>query len=122
MNKNTIFSGHAQIISSGLAIQYNKEPISIKILLTGFEFELIFKFVDDKNSKTKNVTPEIFSLNSAMLTFTNFNDPLGTGSTSPMKIGHYKGQQISLHYRVYSLVGSPDKTIHYTFYLSEEDK
>lgn len=121
MYKNTITSGESTIISSGLAIQFNQEPISIKIDLPGFEFELIFKFNNDKKLNKRSVVPEVTRPNSATLTFNNFNDPLGAGSSSPQKIANYKGQKISLHYRVYSLSGSSDKTIHYTFYLSGKE-
>ncbi len=120
MNENLISVGDLQqVISSGTIIQFNNQPIELKLGLVDFPLSVILKFVNT-NTEEMNLVPDIIDGQTLSLEFHNYNNPLGTGSSKPLKIADYQGKHIYLNYRVYSLNDTADKTIHYSFYLSEE--
>ena len=54
------------------------------------------------------------------LTLYNFDDRFGAGTIKPLRIGKYEGRRLYIQLRIYTLQGSPDKTLQYTLYRGEE--
>ncbi|WP_146115983.1 DUF6864 domain-containing function [Malikia granosa] len=49
----------------------------------------------------------------------NFNNSIGSGTTSPIEIGTLAGRKLWLSFMVYALSAESSKTVHYTFMLGE---
>jgi hypothetical protein len=120
MTPTNISSGGAEIISSGLIIQFNKKPIEINVQLPDFSFTCVIKFENKLENKVQSLHAEAIPPSTLSITFFNFNNPLGSGSSEPLNIGSYKNKSLYLSYRIYSLSENSDKTLHYTIYLTEE--
>ena len=111
--------GNTELINSGLVIQFNKQPIEFNLALPNFSFTIIMDFKNDNDSKHK-VKPEVIDETTAKLTFFNYNNSLGHGTTKPRKIANYRSKYIYMSYRIYAPNEDADKTVHYSFYLSEK--
>ncbi|MGG2053087.1 DUF6864 domain-containing function [Lysinibacillus pakistanensis] len=112
---------NVEVLDSGTIIQYNNQPIEFDFNLPNFPMKLIMDFKDKNgNSNELNAESDIINETTLKLTFYNYNNPLGTGSTKPIHIATYQGKPLYVNYRIHSLNDSMNKTIHYTFYLSEE--
>ncbi len=113
--------GEFDVLESGTVVGNANEPIDFKIegspVLT---FRLIF--VNDIESKEQSA--KAMALQSEQgtiqITFTNYNNSLGVGNTSPIPTGHYQGRKLFLNYRIYSLANDGGKHVHYTWLLGEE--
>lgn len=54
------------------------------------------------------------------LSLYNFNNSIGSGTTSPIEIGSFSGRKLHLAFMVYALSDSSSKTVHYTFMLGDK--
>lgn len=121
MYRTSIFSAQKEIVSSGTVISFNNEPITLQVFKdTTKVFTMKFVFKNNEEEKNAVLSGEVIN-NELILSLTNFNDPIGSGTTNPMKFASYKGQDLYLHFRVTTLSDS-DKTLYYTIYKEEKDK
>ncbi len=116
-------SGPAEVIDSGTVISFAGNPIMLSY--RDLKLSIIFEF------KTKD-HPESISIDgnfndnaetgmgALKLTLYNFDDRFGAGTIKPLRIGQYENRKLYLQIRVYTLTGSPDKTLDYTIYKGEE--
>lgn len=114
-----VSSGNSQVISTGTIIQFNRQPIEFKIDFPGFPLKLIMNFENTTDPQTK-MEAQTVDVNTISLTFYNYNNPLGTGTVKALKIADYKGQHVYLNYKIYALTDQGEKTVQYTFYISED--
>jgi len=78
---------------------------------------LRFEFDTDSRNPGSRMHAEVGASGSLVIRLTNFNSPIGTGSSSPLKIGQGSdGRRYYLNFRVYRLGDSPDRTLQYTVY------
>ena len=110
-------SGPAQVVDSGILISFKGEPIAIKLNPVG---SLEFRFADDPSQPAPRMHGELTPSGALTINLTNFNNPIGTGSSEPLRIGREGDQTLYLNFRVYGLGGSPDRTLHYTIYSVRE--
>ena len=110
-------SGPAQVVDSGVLISFKGEPIAIKLNPVG---SLEFRFADDPSQPAPRMHGELTPSGALTIHLTNFNNPVGTGSSEPLRIGREGDQTLYLNFRVYRLGGSPDRTLHYTIYSVRE--
>jgi hypothetical protein len=89
-------SGPAQVVNSGILISFKGEPIAIKLSPVG---SLEFRFADDPSQPAPRMHGELTPSGSLTIHLSNFNNPVGTGSSEPL---------------------SPDRTLHYTIYSVRE--
>lgn len=123
MTSTTITSKNVKFISSGTIIQFNKKPIDFHFDLSESDipFKITFDFKNNlENPNEQKIVSDITDDDSLRVTFINFNNALGTGNTKPTKLGVIDDLNLYLNYRIYALDSNSDKTIHYTFYLSED--
>ena len=113
-----ISSGPAEIIDNGTVISFAGNPISLNY--HGLNISIVFDFKSDKQNREAYVDSSVDDPNLLRLTLCNFDGSFGAGTNKPMKIGKYDGRRLYLQLRVYSLEGSPDKTLQYTLYKGEE--
>ena len=114
----TVKSGPAEVIDSGTIISFSGNPISLHYADLGIRIVFEFKAgEEDRGTSVESSVPEAGTLR---LTLFNFDDRFGAGTIKPMRIGKYEGRRLYVQLRVYTLQGSPDKTLQYTVYKGEE--
>ena len=118
-----ISSGPAEVIDSGSVISFDGNPI--KLVYKELNIAIVFEFKTDEENKSTHISGDYLEGNvtepgTLMLTLHNFDDRFGAGTVKPMAIGKYEGRKLYIQLRVYTLIGSPDKTLEYTLYLGEE--
>jgi hypothetical protein len=113
-----VSSGPTTVMDSGTVISFGGNPILLDY--PGLGIKIIFDFQageDDSGTSVESSVPETGTLK---LTLHNFDDRFGAGTIKPMRIGKYEGRRLYIQLRVYTLQGSPDKTLQYTLYKGEE--
>ncbi len=113
-----VSSGPTTVMDSGTVISFGGNPILLDY--PGLGIKIIFDFQageDDNGTSVESSVPETGTLK---LTLHNFDDRFGAGTIKPMRIGKYEGRRLYIQLRVYTLQGSPDKTLQYTLYKGEE--
>jgi hypothetical protein len=118
-----ISSGPAEVIDSGTVISFDGNPI--KLSYKDLDIAIIFEFKTDEEDKGTHVSGNymegtVSEPGILKLTLHNFDDRFGAGTVKPMPIGKYEGRRLYIQLRVYTLIGSPDKTLEYTLYSGEE--
>lgn len=114
-----IKSGPTDIIATGIIISFSGNPIEIVFGPAIERMRLILKFKDEEGNAKLRVAAEKSNHDTLILTFFNFNNPLGGGSTEPIALGTLEGRKIYINYRIYHLEAC-DKTFHYTIYMDDE--
>jgi len=113
-----IISGPAEIMDYGSVISFAGNPIQLNY--KELNITIVFDFKSDEQNRETYVDSSVAEPATLRLTLYNFDDSFGAGTNKPMKIGKYEGRRLYLQLRVYSLKGSPDKTLQYTIYKGEE--
>jgi hypothetical protein len=113
-----IESGPAEILDNGTVISFSGNPISISYKDLGIR--IVFEFKSDGENKGTYVDSGVPEPGTLKLSLFNFDDRFGAGTIKPMRIGKFEGRRLYLQLRVYTLSGSPDKTLQYTIYKGEE--
>ncbi len=112
-----VTSGNAKVVASGTAISFNGAPIEIEI---GADSPLAIRLIFEESQSGLN-SPEIRAhapdQNTLELTLRNFDNPIGTGTTKPLRVATISGREAYLHFRVFALPGSSDKTVHFSIFV-----
>jgi len=104
------------VLSSGIVVMYNQEPLIFKLENLTF----LFKLENDITDLSSRIFWEATGKNELTCKLINFNNPLGSGTPNPLNVGTLKGKHIFVNFRLYGVQNS-DPTFHYTFYLGKED-
>ena len=120
MYKSVISAGNRKVISSGTAISFENEPIIIEVFDEAQSVvKLQFVFNNNEEVKEQLMTTAVTG-DVLCFTLTNFNSPIGAGTTKPISFARYKNMILYLHIRVTALSKS-DKTLYYTIYADGGD-
>ncbi len=108
--------GEYEVYSSGTLITNLNEDL-VKFYIEDLYFE--FSLKDDETTKEQNIKASaIEDKKGVRLEFINFNNSLGTGNTTPIKLASIKNKLLYLNFRIYAMIGDKGvsgKTIHYTW-------
>ena len=111
--------GNYDVHSSGTVIGLYNEPIIFNFNDLTFEFRL----VDDKENPKQEMTTELPPDGTKLiLNFRNFNNSLGTGNLSPLRVALLDSRPLFLNYRIYALADNTGKMIHYTWLLGAKEE
>lgn len=111
-----ITTANCEVINSGLVTSFNGEPISITLQSSPRPFKLTFKFLADKSHDDQKIDAETPNEYEVILTLTNFNNPLGTGTIKPIGFATAgDGKGLFINFYVY-VVGKSAPTLQYTIY------
>src|SRR5574340_1462975 len=129
---SSVFIGGGGIGNTSAPLQIRtagKDVLATGTVITadssGLEFQLahlriVFVFVSDGTStRMEAKSDETSTLN---LTLFNFNNSIGSGTTSPVEIGTFSGRKLLLAFMVYALGDATSKTVHYTFMLGDRSE
>jgi hypothetical protein len=110
--------GIYDILDSGTIVGNVDEPVDF-IIDEIADFTVRLKFINDTGTDKYTRQAEKFGAKGVQLVFTNYNNSLGTGTVSPLKIGSFNKRELYINYRIYHLEGT-GKLIHYTWLLGKE--
>ena len=120
MYQTQLFSKNKEIVSSGSVISFIGEPITLKLFDDDRQVVVLqFCFQKDVENKQQYMQTAI-SGDTLIFTLTNFDNPLGVGTTKPIDFAKYKGKKLYIHFRVTNLTDS-DRTLHYSIYAEEDE-
>jgi hypothetical protein len=107
--------GEYDVISSGqfIGISSAKNSIEITQGTNKIVFHLLFK--NDESSQPK-LESRTLSDTELEITFVNFDNSIGLGNTSLIKLGTFGGRELFFSYRIFVLNDKTLRTIDYTFY------
>jgi hypothetical protein len=119
----TIKNGELELWISNSAIINQNEPTTLKLSGNDNEsdIELIFKFENQVETE-KKVDEKLKWINDTKMeiTFINFNNPLGTYSSSIWKLGEIKNRELSMYYCIRDFANTELKQFDFNFYLGKE--
>ena len=118
MYSTIIKTDEKEVISSGVVISFDSKPILIEVFE---ETQSILKlqFVFETDLTTKEVLTETRVEGDIMsIVLTNYHNPIGTGTTTPVHFAQYKGKQLYIHFKVDALSEKADKCLYYSIYLT----
>lgn len=108
-----IKTGSFDVVASGTVITVPSQNLEFQIS----NLRVVFAFVSDGGQPRLGPgSASDFTLN---LTLYNFNNSIGSGTTSPIEIGNLSGRKLWLSFTVYALSPESSKTVHYTFMLGD---
>lgn len=117
MKAFNISSGGYDVLKSGSVITYDSNAeISFLIEMdTTFSFKFIMNF---KNEENKGQDIQVTASSDEIIcTCINFDNPLGTGFASPVKLATFNNKELYLNFWVVDLGQKSLKQVMYTFYL-----
>jgi hypothetical protein len=114
MEAPNVRSGPAEIVASGTVIAFNGSPVEIEFG-SPWKLHLILRFKDVPGEEKQRISGKIIDRRTLEVTFFNFKNPLGSGSTRAIPIGKVGDNEVYIQYRIHAL-GESDKTLHYTIY------
>jgi hypothetical protein len=110
--------GDFEVLANGTIVGNEQEPIDfIFDNASGFIIRIFFK--SDSSIPSPTVQSDKYDKIGGQFTFINFDNSIGIGNISPIKIGVFKNRDLLLNYRVYSL-NKGGKSFHYTWLLGKE--
>jgi hypothetical protein len=108
-----IRTGGRDVVASGTVITANNQNLEFQLA----HLRVVFNFVSDGGST--RLGPSSASGSALHLTLYNFNNSIGSGTTSPMEIGSLSGRKLWLSFVIYAFSPESSKTVHYTFMLGD---
>ncbi|WOT03986.1 DUF6864 domain-containing function [Shewanella youngdeokensis] len=102
------------VIASGSVNTFTHDNLEVQIA----QFKFIFNFINSGNEQKieyRNDGPETL-----ILDIYNFNNSIGTGVTTPVRLGTLMDRELYLGFMVYSISPEASKLVHYTFMLGDK--
>jgi hypothetical protein len=109
----TIKTGGRDVVASGTVITGEKANLEFQLA----HLRIVFSFVSDGGQP--KLGPSSATGSTLNLTLYNFDNSIGSGTTSPLEIGNLQGRRLWLSFMIYALTPDSSKTVHYTFMVGE---
>jgi hypothetical protein len=106
-------SSGKDVIASGSVNTFSYDNLEVNIA----QFKFVFNFLNsgsDQKIEYRNDGPTTL-----ILDIYNFNNSIGIGVKSPIRLGTLMGRELYLGFMVYTLNSTDSKLVHYTFMLGE---
>jgi len=108
-----IKTGGRDVVASGTVITGEKANLELQLA----HLRVVFSFVTDGGQP--RLGPSSATGSTLNLTLFNFDNSIGSGTTSPLEIGTLQGRRLWLSFMIYALSPDSSKTVHYTFMVGE---
>ncbi len=111
--------GEFILVHSGLVLQINNLPISVKLRdeIEG-DYTFIFNFSSDSSEKGLASQFNAIDTHTMQINLTNFNNIQNAGNTEIIDVGTLGMKPLFLNYRIFDLPNC-GKTIQFNFYVKE---
>jgi len=106
-------SENKKILASGTVHTFTPNHLEIDLL----GMKIVMSFINDGDKqqiKRVGVSPKELRIE-----IYNFNNALGTGTTTPLEIGVHSERKLFLAFTVYAFNDKSLKLVHYTFFIEE---
>lgn len=112
-------SGNNIILDSGSVLAFSAtSDIQFGVKMSeSFSFNLVFMFESD-GKKNYDIKSSVHG-NNITITCINFNNPLGTGTNTPLPLAVFGGKQVYLNFWVYGLGNNVARKLSYTLYTEK---
>jgi hypothetical protein len=104
-----------KILQSGMVHSFDESGVTFHFN----DLVLALRFQNDELDKSQRIVRKLDGDKSLIMTFFNFNNALGTGTTSPIKLGSILDKALLAHFTVYSINKQSPKLIHFTFFVEQ---
>lgn len=113
-----VYAGRAEVVASGTVITLDGAPVTIRL---GWRapVSVRFEFLPGPEGTGPTMGAVRAEGDTLVLELRNFNNPLGDGTVRALKVASTEGHEVLLHFRVWRLTGSEDRTLAYSFYLRD---
>lgn len=110
-----------EVLSSGSLITFGSGPTTLALNFGGDHLRVIMEFSGDETSYEKQkIDAKVEGPDAVRLHFINYNNPLGTFTGEPHRLGTVAGREVWLTYFIAGLQGSKSKHLTYTFFIGPE--
>ena len=106
--------GNYDVLDSGSITSVSGQDILFD-LADNIRIRFAFTMTEDR----KQSTTYDLQNGEMIITFQNFNNPLGTEFTDAVEIGTYKGRKLLLHVRILGMKNTSNRVVIYTWYLGD---
>lgn len=113
----TIQIGDLEVYDSGNIVS-TEHKISVTLQSQNpftLEVEMVFP-EEEKETKMEAYSIDAVGIGLRLI---NFNNSLGTGNITPMRIGWFNGRSLFLNYRLFPINNNKGGIFHYTFLLGK---
>lgn len=108
-----IRTGNRDVIAAGTVITADNRSLEFQLA----HLRVVFEFSTDSGST--RIESGGASGSALNLCLYNFNNTIGSGTTSPIEIGTFAGRKLWLAFMVYAFSPESSKTVHYTFMMGD---
>ena len=110
--------GELDVYQKGSLVNATGENMEIAL---GSNYGFVAEFEFTKDSENKETRMEAFQIErlGIGLRFINFNNTLGTGNLTPIRVGWLEGRSIFLNYRVFPINNEVGYIFEYTWVLGK---
>ena len=109
----SVKQGNLQVVQTGTVLISNNEPTTI---LIDNNYRIEIKYTDEAENKDQNISAHPIE-NGVAIELKNFNNPLGTTTTTPLPIATRGTQTISISLTVTAI--GVAKILYYGIYLGK---
>lgn len=102
------------VIASGSVNTFSHDNLEVHIA----QFKFIFNFISSGTEQKIEYRNE--GSETLILDVYNFNNSIGTGVTTPVRLGTLMDRELYLGFMVYSISEASSKLVHYTFMLGDK--
>lgn len=111
--------GEYKLVHSGLVIQINNLPITVKLTdeVEG-DYTFIFNFSTNTNEKGVQSQFNAIDTHTMQINLLNYNSIQNGGNTEPIDVGTLRKKPLFISYRIFDLPNC-GKTVQFNFYVKE---
>lgn len=108
-------TGGLKVLDSGVILSAGvNESIVFNLVFFSFRFKLEFKFIDNDGKTYASISVE--DDDKMIVTCENYNNSLGTGVKTPLKLTNSENENLYISYTIYKMSSDAGHKLQYTFY------
>lgn len=111
--------GELDVYEKGSLVNTTGDKLEIA-LGSQYQFIAKFEFIKDTENVETRIEPFQIERIGVGIKFINFNNTLGTGNITPMRVGWLEGRSIFLNYRVFPINNETGYILEYTWLLGKK--
>ena len=110
-------SGPARVCASGHVTAFENHPITLEFGTQSTPVTIVFRFESTEESDKARFEGTVTFPSRIELVLYNFNNVLGSGTKTPLKLGEWKEDDLYISFYVTKI--GENRVLHYTLYVVE---